>query len=585
MKNQKKTGKAQEIHMDNRAEDFHVLSRQILRRANRNASRMDFLREVSKMIMKFSGCDALELWLKEEGQYLRCRTVLCRAGSYHFHVLPGLSFGQLTDFSHSKLETSLAELSWDLIRRRFDASSIVFTEKGSFWTNNVGNETCLQLENGKTGPGHHRSSEDDYQSIALIPLNLSNMNIGIMQIRCRKRDCFPKNEVELYEDMVEVLAVTLLNQAARAACRERIKELTCLYGIARAAERSESSLEEVLQNIVELLPPAWQYPEIASGRIILDGVSHTTPGFWDGPHKQAADIIVNGESRGVVEVIYSENKPELSEGPFLQEERKLIDTIGTQISMIIEQKEAEEEKILLEGQLRHADRLATIGQLAAGVAHELNEPLGNILGFAQLTEKNQKLSEQAKGDIEKIISASLHARDIINKLKLFARQSPPQKLHLDLNRLIEEGLTFLEARCTKAGIQMERQLSAGIPEITADKGQLHQVLVNLVVNSIQAMPSGGKLSIRTKAAPDYVSLIVQDTGIGMTQDIRKKIFLPFFTTKDVSEGTGLGLAVVEGIVSSHGGSIEVESEPGHGTCFEVRLPHDDPQNLINEELK
>ena len=126
---------------------------------------------------------------------------------------------------------------------------------------------------------------------------------------------------------------------------------------------------------------------------------------------------------------------------------------------------------------------------------------------------------------------------------------------------------------------MERQLFVDLPEITADKGQLHQVLVNLVVNSIQAMPSGGKLIIRTKAEPAYVSLIVQDTGVGMAPDIRKKIFLPFFTTKDVSEGTGLGLAVVDGIVSSHGGSIKVESDPGHGTSIEVQLPIDGPQDL------
>ena len=161
-KSQKQVSSTQKKDLKKRSEDFHDLSRQILRRANRNASRMDFLREVSKMIMIFSGCDALELWLKEERQYMRCRTVRCRAGGYHFHVLPSLSFGQLTDFSHSKLEISLAELSWRLIRHRFDASSSVFTEQGSFWTNDVSSEACLQSGVDKPGANNQDSSDDDY---------------------------------------------------------------------------------------------------------------------------------------------------------------------------------------------------------------------------------------------------------------------------------------------------------------------------------------------------------------------------------------------------------------------------------------
>lgn len=271
-------------------------------------------------------------------------------------------------------------------------------------------------------------------------------------------------------------------------------------------------------------------------------------------------------------MVYTVEKIELDEGPFLKEERKLIDTIAREVALKIEKRHAEDERIKLQEQLRHADRLATIGQLSAGVAHELNEPLSNILGFAQLIKKYPKLSEQTRKDVEKIVKASLHAREVIKKLMIFARQMPPQKTQVNLNRIVEEGLYFLESRCTKEGIKVEHNLSPDLPEITADPAQLTQVLVNLVVNSIQAMHEGGRITIETKVYEDYVSLVVEDMGVGISKDVIKKIFIPFFTTKEIGQGTGLGLPVIHGIVSSHGGKIDVDSEVGRGSRFEVKFP-------------
>ena len=271
-------------------------------------------------------------------------------------------------------------------------------------------------------------------------------------------------------------------------------------------------------------------------------------------------------------MVYLEDKPEFVVGAFLKEERSLIDAVAREVALIVERKEAEQEKSKLESQLIHADRLATIGQLAAGVAHELNEPLGSILGFAQLARKSLEQPERAERDIEKIVTASLYAREVIKKLMVFARQMPPRKTQVNLNQVVAEGLYFLEARCARKGIEVVRQFASDLPEVTADHSQLIQVLVNLVVNAVQAMPEGGTLTISTRANNASVSLVVEDTGAGMDDEVRKQIFLPFFTTKDVDEGTGLGLAVVHGIVTSHGGSIEVDSRVGHGTRFTIRLP-------------
>ena len=360
------------------------------------------------------------------------------------------------------------------------------------------------------------------------------------------------------------------------ALQERVKELTCLYSLAKLIEQPGISLEEILEGIVKLLPPAWLYPEIAAARITLDEHSYATPNFRDGGQKQSADIIVAGEPQGSVEVVYTEKRPELDEGPFLREERSLIEAITREVALIVERKQTEKDKEKLQEQLRHADRLATIGQLSAGIAHELNEPIGSILGFAQLVKKYPELSEQAIQDIEKITKASLHAREVVKKLMLFARQMPPRKIRVNLNQIIEEGLYFLESRCAKEGIKVARLLSPNLPEIIADPSQMTQVLVNIVVNAIQAMPAGGKLTMSTNASDRFISLTVEDTGVGMSEKVISQIFLPFFTTKDVGHGTGLGLPVVHGIITSHGGSINVDSKVGQGTKFEIQLPNAGP---------
>ncbi|MFC1782061.1 sensor histidine kinase [Planctomycetota bacterium] len=357
-----------------------------------------------------------------------------------------------------------------------------------------------------------------------------------------------------------------------AALRERVKELTCLYDIAQIAARPNISLKAILQEIIDILPHAWQYPDVTHAQILLDGANYTTLGFHEGGEKLKSNIVVGGVIRGSVEVTYIEEKPELDLGPFLKEEQNLINAVARQVALIIENKQAEEEKTKLQDQLLHADRLATIGMLAAGVAHELNEPLGNILGFAQLAKKGKDIPTQTKQDIEKIEAASLYARQIIQNLLIFARQKPPQKTRINLNQVVENGLSFLEARCAKDGIELIRDLYPDMPEITADSSQFNQLLVNLVVNAIQAMPDGGKLTLKTSAFSSHISLIVKDTGIGMSEDVIKRIFMPFYTTKDVGQGTGLGLPVVHGIVTAHGGTIDVKSRIGLGSKFDICIP-------------
>jgi two-component system NtrC family sensor kinase len=544
------------------AEDFRILSHQILSSANRGLFRVDFLKEVSALLLAFSKCDTIELRLREDGEQARCEVVVRTKHSFTFENIPCVS-------SNNQQDKGIGIECQSLISDQFDSALSTFTDKGSFW---IGNTSVLCVRKSSKVSACNLKIEKKYKSLALIPLVVGNENTGILLLKSRNEDFFTKKEIEFYENSAQTLGLALINQRAQAALRERIKELTCLYGIARIVERPGVSLDDILQNTANLLPPAWQYPEIAHGRIILNEHIYSSPGFRTGPYRQKANIMVKGKTIGFVEVVYSKKRPKLDEGPFLKEERSLIDAIAKEIALIVERRQTEEDKASLQEQLRHADRLATIGQLAAGVAHELNEPLANILGFAQLAKKNPSLPKQEIHDIEKIVTASLHAREIVKKLLLFARQMPTRRTTVDLNKIIEESLDFLESRCAKEEIRLIKLLDPTLPRITADQAQLTQVLVNLVVNAIQSMPKGGELTIQTISTDNHVLFIVQDTGTGMSEETMKQIFLPFFTTKEVGQGTGLGLSVVHGIVTSHGGTISVSSKIGHGSRFEIQLP-------------
>jgi len=413
----------------------------------------------------------------------------------------------------------------------------------------------------------------------IMPFEIDEQNKGALRLTKPKLDPSITTQVETYEDLAQLLGVAISNRRAKAALMERVKELTCMYRIAHISAEPNVELDDMLQEMVELLPVALQYPNLATARITLGQDSFCSTGFEVGPHRLFAKVVGRGETRGEVEVFYRETTSHtfddvqlLMEEPFLSEEQHLVVGVARELNSIVEHKQAEEEKLQLQEQVRRSDRLVTIGQLAAGVAHELNEPLGNILGFAQLAIKSPNLPEQTQSDLEKIEKASLYAREIIRKLMFFSRQTPSLKIDLSLQGVVEDGLSLLESRCDTAGVTLVRNSGPSLPLIHGDPSQLQQVLVNLVVNAIQSMPEGGTVTISTFQHGNKQCMVVEDTGAGIAPDDIKNVFLPFFTTKEVGEGTGLGLSVVHGIISSHGGLVSVESTVGTGTRFEVRLP-------------
>jgi two-component system, NtrC family, sensor kinase len=225
-------------------------------------------------------------------------------------------------------------------------------------------------------------------------------------------------------------------------------------------------------------------------------------------------------------------------------------------------------------QLVQKEKLASVGQLAAGVAHEINNPLGSVLLYADILRKETPEEDnQQREDLEMIIREATRCKTIVNDLLNFSRQNEVMAQETDLNELLQELSTEAKKQELYRQVEIVSEMDPDLPPIQADPLQLRQVFVNLMNNAAEAMPQGGKLTLRTRKGPaaGFVTAKVEDTGVGISEENMKKLFTPFFTTKPIGKGTGLGLAIIYGIVKMHRGQIAVQSEVGKGTLFTITL--------------
>ena len=355
------------------------------------------------------------------------------------------------------------------------------------------------------------------------------------------------------------------------ALRERVKELTLINEMSEMYKQEISS-DAYFKKLIILIPPAMQHPEHAVGRIIIDDRQYASGKFSKKYYCLKEDIIIADKLRGQVEICYTKKFKEEDEGMFLKEERNLIHVIANKISMTLEYEAAREEKDKLNQQFQHQNRLAAIGEISAGIVHEVNNSLTNILGYAQLCVKDKKMSDSTRTDLEKIIVASLNAREKVKKLMFFSRIMPKNYTDTNLNNIINESLNLLTWLFQRKSINVIYQLTNNLPSFYADALQISQIIVNLVVNAVQAMPAGGKLIVSSFMDKGNLGFSIEDNGSGIPKDIIDKIFDPFFTTKEADQGTGLGLSVVHGIVLSHNGNITVSSKLNKGSRFTISFP-------------
>ena len=226
----------------------------------------------------------------------------------------------------------------------------------------------------------------------------------------------------------------------------------------------------------------------------------------------------------------------------------------------------------LERRLVQADKLSSIGLLAAGVAHEVNTPLAVISTYAQMLAKQISEDEQKSKLLDKIAKQTFRASEIVNSLLSFSRTSPTEFVEVDVSKVIQETLNLVEHQLKKSGVEVKLDAPPAMPPVKGNAGKLQQVFLNLFLNARDAMDAGGTLTVHAWSEGGFARIEVADNGQGIAPEHLERIYDPFFTTKAARKGTGLGLSVTYGIVREHGGSIEVESRPGAGSRFRVELP-------------
>jgi two-component system NtrC family sensor kinase len=228
----------------------------------------------------------------------------------------------------------------------------------------------------------------------------------------------------------------------------------------------------------------------------------------------------------------------------------------------------------MQERVAQSERLASLGLLAAGVAHEINNPLGGILALTALTLEDVKADDPNRENLEEVVKQTQRCRDIVKGLLEFARHSEVNMELVDLNKILQDTLSLVSKQAQFLNVTVVRNWDLQLPPVMADKSQLQQVFMNILVNAVQAMEEKGTITLTTRpSAPDNsVEVLISDTGRGMPLEKIDHIFDPIFTTKGSWQGTGLGLSIAYGIITSHRGSISVKSEVGKGCTFTIRLP-------------
>ena len=256
----------------------------------------------------------------------------------------------------------------------------------------------------------------------------------------------------------------------------------------------------------------------------------------------------------------------------LPSELEYIDRGAYLASLAIQRHEAEEETAKLQTQLLQSQKMESLGTLAGGVAHDMNNVLGAILGLASAHIGSQPYGSPLHQALDTICKATERGGKMVKSLLSFARQSPAENNKLDMNAILKEQIALLE-RTTLAKVRLEIDMEADLRPILGDASALTHAFMNLCVNAVDAMPENGTLTLHTRNVDnDWIEVVVEDSGTGMPKEVLEKAMEPFYTTKEIGKGTGLGLSMVFSTVKAHRGQMAIQSEPGHGTRVMLRFP-------------
>jgi signal transduction histidine kinase len=372
---------------------------------------------------------------------------------------------------------------------------------------------------------------------------------------------------------------------------ERVKELTALHRTARLLQDDEKTPPKLLQEIVILLPAAFDQAEIAAARIVFDGVEYRSPNFGSSPWTESAHFTTTGGRHGLVEIVYAENRLKQTGHPFLAEEKNLLESIAEMLQLYLDRKEAQEsvEKVTkelvernkelwnLQQEMGRVGQAAALGWMTGAIAHELGTPLNSVLGYTQLLAQ-EDLPEKARRHAKTIESQVQRMAGIVQYYLDRTRGSMSNRSQVNLNDLARETLLLLKPVFEEKSVHVVSQLADSLPSLNAHSGSLRRVLINLLNNAVDSLAEERKITIATYLSPataqQRLGIIIEisDTGTGINPDLLPRVFDFFMTTKDSGSGTGLGLAICREIVKEHGGKITITGGISKGTKVTIFLP-------------
>ena len=250
--------------------------------------------------------------------------------------------------------------------------------------------------------------------------------------------------------------------------------------------------------------------------------------------------------------------------------KKNIEDLNSVLEKRVEEKSKELE--ISQKRIMQSEKMAALGQLAGGGAHEINNPMTVILGYTQVIEKRINEDSPLFGPVKSIEKAVDRCKNLIGSLLTFSRIEKKEPELADINSTVEQALALEEVHTRVKNIEIIREFGEGLHKVMINRNQIQQVIINLCNNAADAMAEGGTITIKTRQTENMIEIDIRDTGSGMSEEVKKHIFEPFFTTKEVGKGTGLGLSLCYEIIQKHHGQISLESKVGEGTAFNIKLP-------------
>ena len=434
---------------------------------------------------------------------------------------------------------------------------------GDAWT-----VTDIHAHPEKMSPDAYEQVRGRMRGVAIVPISRRGERIGAVNLVTRDSRQFSTADLERIESMSDLLSVSLENAELVETLRKTEWRFRTLFRAAPDAVFTVLQSGRIREANDAVRDITGVDPRLTVGRELVELVAEPDRAAL----QSALDATLAGRSSRV-EVAFQRDEGS-SRRIVAVAMSRLPEADPPALLLVARDVTTERE---MRTRLMEADRLAAVGELVAGVAHEVNNPLSSISAFSQLMLRDEGLTESQREGLEVIKSETIRASQVVKDLLAFARRSAPHRELVDINDVVERTLRLRGYQMKSSKVTVETHLCPELPNVAGDARQLQQVCLNLIVNAVQAMTSmgGGTLRLMTHSDAGRVVMDVRDTGPGIPAWAKARIFEPFFTTKDEGEGTGLGLSVSYGIIAAHGGTIEAVETSSEGTTMRVALPASD----------